>query len=147
VSSIVADICTELDNTMKDLFPNKVRSKYQWDITQNAHKKNEQIYSIRPLSLERVAGVTKNVTIDHTFSVTLMNSYNDSPSNDNDLNDVILGLYDDVSELWNAAFRSNFGIQRVLVVSDFSCLEPNIDFQNKTVSIEISFTIKYRTEA
>ena len=147
MSSIVADITTELEKTIKDLFPLKARSKYNWDITKNAHKKYDQIYAVRPGALERVAGTTRTATVDHSFTVILANSFNDSPSSDNELNDRIMALYDDLSELWTAAFRTNFGIQRCLVVSDFSSLEPNIDFENKVVSLEISFTIKYRTEA
>ena len=147
MSSIIADITNELELAIKGVFPYKTRSKYNWDITKNAHKKNDSIYSIKQGSLVRVAGTTRTATVDQEFIVTLVSSFNDSPSNDNELNDRILALYDDLSELWIVAFRTNFGIQRCLVVSEFSADEPSIDFENKTVSLEIRFTIKYRTEA
>lgn len=146
MSSVVKDIHDELENTIQALFPTKSKSKYVWDLTRNAHKKNENLFSIRPSDLSSVAGVTKNATIDQRFRVILSNSFNDTPGNDQDLQDKIFDLFNNVSDLWNEAYRSKFGIARVLVVSGFECDEPEIDLENRVVSIETRFTIKYRTE-
>lgn len=146
MSSVVKDIHDELENTIQTLFPSKVKSKYVWDLQRNAHKKNENLFAIRPSDLSSVSGVTKNATIDQRFRVLLSNSFNDTPGNDQDLQDKIYDLFNNVSDLWNEAYRSKFGIARVLVVSGFECDEPEIDLENRVVSIETRFTIKYRTE-
>lgn len=146
MSSIVLDITTELENTIGTLFPSKTRSKYVWDFARNAHKKNEELFGIRPSSLSSVAGTTKTATVDQTFKVLFSTSFNNAPGNDEDLQDKVFDLFNNVSDLWYEAYRSKFGIARVLVVSGFDCDEPEIDLENRVVSIETRFTIKYRTE-
>ncbi len=146
MSSVVKDIHDELENSIQTLFPSKTKSKYVWDITRNAHKKNEELFAIRPSDLSSVSGVTKNATIDQTYRVILSTSFNNAPGNDEDLQDKVFDLFNNVSDLWNEAYRSKFGIARVLVCSGFECDEPEIDLENRVVSIETRFTIKYRTE-
>ena len=146
MSSIVLDITTELENTIGTLFPSKTMSKYVWDLARNAHKKNEELFAIRPGSLSSVAGTTKTATVDQTFKVLFSTSFNNAPGNDEDLQDKVFDLFNNVSDLWYEAYRSKFGIARVLVVSGFDCDEPEIDLENRVVSIETRFTIKYRTK-
>lgn len=146
MADVVQEIKTSIAGTIVGLFPTKTESKYVWDLARNQNQKNANLYAIRPGEIFRVPGVTKNVTVDQTFSVILSTSYNDSPSNDQDLQDKIFDLFDNVTDLWGEIFRSKCGNARVLVVSDFESDRPEINDKDRVVSIETRFTVKYRME-
>ena len=146
MADVVQEIKTSIAGTITTLFPEKTESKYVWDLTRNMTKKNEDLYAVRPGEIFRIPGVTKNVTVEQTYSVILSTSYNDSPSNDQDLQDKIFDLFDNVTDLWGAIFRSKCNNARVLVVSDFETDRPEINDKDRVVSLETRFTVQYRME-
>lgn len=144
MSSLAVEIKDGLASKVAELFPSKVSSPYQWNLGSNSEKKNENIFAVRQGSLLSVRGSNLTATIDQVFTVIFSTKYINKPGNDEALADAIDGLSSDVETMLVAAYRTQFGLARVQVVSEFTAGEPQIDGDNGTVSIEMNFTVKYR---
>lgn len=146
MSDVIKTLHDELESTITSLFPEKKSSPYQFDISKNANKQSVNIYAIRPGSFRNLPYTNRVVSCEQFYKVEFARSYNNKPGSDEDLKSKIFDLSKDITVLANAGLRSKFGIARVLLASDFSASEPNINEDNNVVSIVLEFTIKYKLE-
>lgn len=143
--SLVEDIVSGFKSEIATLFPTKSESKFVWDITKNASNKNSNIYAVRPLEISTVAGTNKTITKDQQFAVILSTIYQNKADGDAALQAAIFDLFNDHEILAEELYRRKLGLQRVLLVNAIAQEEPEIDTDNKIVSIEALYTVKYRT--
>lgn len=144
--SLVEQIKIAMELYIGSLLPTFSSSQYQWDSTLNSDSKSKLFYAIRPRTASFITGSCNTITVEQDFSVELGDSFRNKKDTDSDANEKIYAIYQAHETLYKAIMRDNFNIARVQVVSSFRLDEPLVNNENKTVSIELIFTVKYRTE-
>lgn len=139
--SITAAICDLIESLL-----DRDKSRYTYDIGKNPGNDPASTYAVRPGTLDTVAGTTKSTWVDQSFEVEFAEQYVNAPGDDEQLQDLVLKLFDDFQTFWGEAHRSKFGVDGVQCVTNFSGDAPTIDTANKVASLTMRFTVKYRTE-
>lgn len=146
MSNIVLDIRDSLKTQIEAELPNFKLSKFAWDFERNNDRNNDNIYAVRPQSASNVRGTNQTITLNHDYDIYLSSRYKSKGDNDIDLDEVIMSLYEQHEKLEKMLFRRKLNIQRVLVVESVTLTAPQIDYDNHTVSIVATYTIKYRND-
>jgi hypothetical protein len=147
-NTIVENVRSGIEAYIGSLFPSKAASPYQYDLDRNAYKKNENLYCVRAGSFDQVAGTNRTLTVDQEFEAIFSTSFANKAGGDASLQSKIQTLWSDVMELARTAAGSKVGQpNRVMLVSNVRADAPDIDEDNFVVSITLTMTVKYRTEA
>jgi|SRR5210317_765541 len=119
--------------------------KYNYNIAMNDAIKNSKRFGVRPKEASVTSGITNVYTVDHTFTVDLVLGYESNAQNDATLQTRVKTLYNKMDEVIKAMHLNKAGLPSiVLVVNLDSIAEPEINEENKIVSLSADFIIKYR---
>jgi hypothetical protein len=143
VNTIVSGIYSEIAATL----PDYSRARFVWELDKNTDRK--PMCAVRPGAGRNVEGTNRAITIDQDFEVVLVRPYKPvGGANDNDLDAQILQLQTDQESLWRVVFqrRLNAHPVAILLVSVVDIAAPEIDNDNNTASVAVTFTVKYRTQ-
>ena len=143
VATIVEGIYSEIEATI----PVYARAKFVWELDKNTDRK--PMCAVRPGAGRNVEGANRAITVDQDFEAVLIRPYKPVGGvSDNDLDAQILQLQGDQEALWRVVFQRRFGASPavVLLVSIVDIAAPEIDNDNNTVSVAVTFTVKYRTQ-
>lgn len=143
---IVSDIVSAIETNINSILPEYKKAAFVYDLGLNNRKQGKKIYSIRPGQASSVSGSTTTITLDHDFTVTLSDIYNPKNDSDSAVQDKVLEIHEDIEELYKFVFQRKLGLARVLVVQVVDISEPELDNDNNTVAITVTFSIKYRKE-
>ena len=130
------------------LLPDSKRAPFVWAEGKNSTK-DKLVYMVRPGRGLNVEGTNRAVTVDQDFEVILMRRWPpQSGTKDTELDAAILGLFEDAEVVWRKLFQRKLNADpaKVLVVSVVDFGAPEIDNENNTAQLSVSFTVKYRTE-
>lgn len=144
--SVVEEIRNAIEGYLTTLIPEFVKSQYIWDSTLNSDSKTKKYFSVRPLSANFVSGTCRTITVEQDFVLEIGDVYRNRRDSDLDADEKVFQIYQAHETIYRSLMRDNFGIARVQVVQNFSMATPEIDSENKSVKIETTFTVKYRTE-
>jgi hypothetical protein len=143
---IVSDIIDAIESQINSILPEYKKAAFVYDLGLNNRKQAKKVYAIKPGSASNVTGSTMTITLDHDFDVTLSDIYNPKNDSDSSLQDKVLEMHEDIEELYKVLFQRKLGLVKVLVVQVVDISEPDIDNDNNTVSLTVTFSIKYRKE-
>jgi hypothetical protein len=144
--STVEEIKNAIEAYVASLAPTYQKSQYIWDSSLNSDSKTKAYYAVRPGASSFVNGTCRTITLDQDFTLEIGDNYRNKKDDDWDADGKIYDIYQIHETIYKAVMMDNFGIPRVLVVSDFSLNDPQVDKENKSVKIEATFTVKYRME-
>lgn len=144
--STVEDIKIALENYVSTIAPTYQKSQYVWDSSLNSDSKTKAYYAVRPRAGTFIAGTCRTVTLEQDFTLEIGDVYRNRKDNDADADEKIYDIYLIHETIYKAVMMDNFNVPRVLVVSNFTLDDPQVDKENKSVKIEATFTIKYRME-
>lgn len=119
---------------------------YVNDLSKNSFKGNFKRYGLLAKSMTEVSSVTKYVTIDQTFELTLVDSFINTAMSDS--LEVVKGpaLQDLAYDIYRDLISTKAGSpSSVLIVYEFSVDSPNT-IEDKVVVIKAQFNIKYRVQ-
>lgn len=146
MSATVYDIKIAIENYVTAIAPTYQKSQYVWDSSLNSDSKTKAYYAVRPGSGTFIAGTCRTVTLEQDFTLEIGDVYRNKKDNDADADEKIYDIYLIHETIYKAVMMDNFNVPRVLVVSNFTLDDPQVDKENKSVKIEATFTIKYRME-
>jgi hypothetical protein len=144
--SLVEEIRNAIETYLATLIPEFTKSQYVWDTTLNSDSKTKKYFSVRPSTASFVNGTCRTITVEQDFILEIGDSFRNKRDSDQDADEKIFQIYQAHETIYRALMRDNFGIARVQVVQNFSMTEPLVDNENKSVKIETTFSVKYRTE-
>lgn len=144
--STVEQIKNAIEAYISAFATNYQKSQYVWDPTLNSDSKTKAYYAIRPRAGSFASGTCRTVTVDQDFTLEIGDSYRNKKDDDSDADGKIYDIYQIHETIYKAVMMDNFAVPRVLVVSDFTLDDPQVDKENKSVKIEATFTVKYRME-
>lgn len=148
MTTIVSQIKSGLETRIEATIPTYSKLSYQVDIGKNKFKGNYKGYSVLPSSASQTEGLVGSITLDHSFQLTLIDSYNQGgksqisdelkASRISELNNDILKAYKDITV--------NKGLvdSSVLIISDLSINEAEFLEEEKVITISCNFNIKYK---
>lgn len=123
---------------------------YVTNISLNKFKANSSRYGVLPKGATETSGQTSTYTMDHTFSVFIVDGYNDGAANQ--LNDDVKAtkvatLMDKAHQIYrdiaaNKALLS--ATPNVLVVNNLSIYEVTYIEVEKVMILQFDFNIKYK---
>jgi hypothetical protein len=128
------------------LLPTYKPAPYNWNLDLNNRKQAKKIIAVKPLSGASFAGPLRTIAIDQEFSVILSDVYNNKGDNDQDLNDKIYAIYEDIETLYKNLMLRKLNISTVLGVLIVDIKEPNINEEEKYLSVEATFSVKYKKD-
>ena len=146
MSNIVKDISDAFIAQSLALLTDYKKAPYQWNIDLNNRKQSQKIIAVKPLGSASVSGSLRTITNDQEFSVILSDIYLNKGDNDNDLNTRIYAMYEDVETLYKNLMLRKLAISTVLGVLIVDIKEPTINEEDKYVSIETTFSVKYKKD-
>ncbi len=146
--TVINNIKAGIETRIESIIPSYTKLSYQLDISKNKFKGNSKGYAVIPSSATEVDSLLGSFTMDHTFNVTLTNSYNNGAASQigdtlkaqriTEINDDLLTAYKDLV-INKGSIDSN-----VLIINSLSIDEPEFLEDEKVISITFSFNVKYK---
>ena len=146
--SIINDIKAGIKARLALSVPSYSELSYQVDVSKNKFKGNSKGYAVHPESANEVDGLTGAFTMDHTFGITLTNSYNNGASSNigdslkssriTEINDDILVTYKDLVNN-----KSNID-SAILVINDLNINDAEFLEEEKVITIKFTINVKYK---
>lgn len=119
--------------------------KYNYNLELNDSIKNGQRFGVRPKEASVADGLNKVYTVDQVFTVTLVLGYESNAQSDATLQTRVKTLYNKMDEVIKAMHLNKAGLPSIILVVNLdSIAEPEINEENKIVSLSADFIIKYR---
>lgn len=128
--------------------PAYTQLSYQVDVSKNKFKGNSKGFSINPRGASETDGLIGAFTMDHNFSITLTDSYNNGAKSQigddlqasriTELNDDILTTYKDLIVNKSSIDAS------ILVINGLEIGEADFLDEEKVITIEFSINVKYK---
>jgi hypothetical protein len=144
INNIKAGIISRLNIAI----PGYTQAAYQIDITQNKFKGNQSLYAVHPDTASETEGLLGSFSMDHSFSITLTNSYNDGAKSQlgdtlkssriTELNDDILTAYSDIVNNKSAIDSS------ILIINGLNISAPEFIDEEKVIAIRCNINVKYK---
>ena len=144
--SIVEEIKNAIENYLGTLLPQYGKSQNIWDTSLNSDSKTKTYFSVRPQTANFTRGTCNTISVEQEFVIEIGGTFRNRKDTDLDADEKVYSIYEAHETIYKAMMRDNFGISRVQVVSGFTISTPEIDNNNKSVRIESTFTVNYRTE-
>ena len=142
VEQIVTAIEAQIATTLSEY----TALNYVNDIEKNSFVGNKKKYGVKPLGLDRAAGVTRSHTVDQIFQVILTDDYTNSPANDESARSKIYSLFDKMNDLEKQFFKSKIGLTSIVLFMNLTSIEdPEVLEENKVIALRGNFLVKYRT--
>lgn len=142
MSSAVSEVLKMIEDAIKTATPMIYPSRNFYDLTKNDGIKNAYIYAIRPTGASSVKGVTRFITVEHDFEIELVKEFIEKGSTDQSIRDAIESIYSDAELIMREISYRRSG--NILVVGEPSFSEPQINQNQKSVSIIFKYPITYR---
>ena len=144
INDIKAGIITRLNSSISTYS----QLSYQVDVARNKFKGNSKGFAVHPNSATEVDSLIGAFTMDHSFAITLTNSYNNGASSQigdtlkssriTEINDDILTAYKDLVNNKGSIDAS------ILVINDLSIDEAEFLDEEKVITIQFNINIKYK---
>ena len=145
---MVSNIKSGIESRIDASLPSYEQLSYQLDIAKNKCKGNHKGYAVTPSSSSETDSTLGAITMDHTFSVTLTDSYSDgarSQVNDQAKSEVMVSLTDDILTLYKDITANKKSIDStVLLINDLTVSETEFIEEEKLAYVTCSFTVKYK---
>lgn len=145
----IANIKSGIEARLAISIPSYSKAAYEIDIADNKFKGNAALFSVVPGSASEVDGLINAFTLDHTFTITLSNSYNQGAKSQigdtlkssriTELNDDILAAYKDLC-VNKSAISST-----ILVLNQLEVNEAEFIDESKVILISFTVNIKHKT--
>lgn len=147
--STVADIKTNLQTRALALLTAYSKHSFAVNIEDNKFKGNSKQLSVLPSTATEVEGLIGAFTLDHVFNYTFTNSYHAGAKNQlGDATKVlrIQELMDDILLTYKDALNNKAAIDStVLLINNLIIESPEFDDTEKTIKVNWSITVKYKT--
>lgn len=147
--STITDIKAGIEARIEIAVSTYAKLSYQTDISNNKFKGNSKGYAVLPSSALEVDGLLGSYNMDHEFSISLTNSYNQGAKSQigdelktsriAELQDDILAIYSDLSVNKGAIDAS------ILVINSLNISEPDFIDEEKVIIINFTVNVKYKT--
>lgn len=144
INNIKAGIITRLGIAL----PTYNQLSYQIDIGKNKFKGNAKGFAVHPRNASETEGLVGSFSMDHVFSITLTNSYNNGAASQlgdtlqssriTEINDDILTTYKDLVNNKGSIDSS------ILLISDLDIEEAEFIEEEKVITIKFNINIKYK---
>lgn len=144
INDIKAGIITRLGVSL----PLYSQLAYQVDVSKNKFKGNSKGFAVHPQSASETDSLIGAFTMDHSFNITLTNSYNQGAKSQvgdtlkssriTELNDDILMAYKDLVNNKSAIDNS------ILVINNLNIEEAEFLEEEKVIMIKFNINIKYK---
>lgn len=149
--AIIKEIRDNIETRMANILGSDYsKLSYVVDITDNTFKGNSKRYGVRPLGSVETDGQTCSFTMDHSFQLYLVDSYNSGAlaqvSDDLkadiavEMQDLALEIYNDLAE--NRSTLSTTG--RVFIVNQLNIEEVEYIEESKIGILRFDINIKYK---
>lgn len=144
----INDIKAGIISRLGIVLPAYTQLSYQVDVSQNKFKGNAKGFAVHPQSASETDSLVGAFTMDHSFGITLTNSYNEGgksqlgdslkSSRITEINDDILIAYKDLV--------NNKGIidGSILVINDLNIEDAEFLEEEKVITIKFNINIKYK---
>lgn len=142
--SKAGEIATQLEAKIISLFPEFKKSPYKWNFERNNTKTSAKNFRVLPEDGNSIDGTMRTITKSQQFTVSFTTTFVDKNDSDQDLQAEIEKLTDMCEQLQTEATSRKFNIDRIMNVPNFSFSSPEIDYEEKTVSMSTTYTINYR---
>jgi len=143
VDAVVTGLYVEAEAVI----PEYKKAPHVWLREKNTDKK--PLIAVRPGSGASTSGTNRAVTIDQSFEVELTRTWKPQAGlKGSDLDAQILQMQEDQEKVWRRIFQRRFNAEPsvVLVVSAFDISSPEVDNENNTVSLLVTYQVVYRSE-
>ncbi len=142
VATIKAGIETRLGISL----PGYTALKYQLALEDNKNKGSGDKWALTAINSDEIEGVTKFITVDQGFRLSLVKSYITTNEGDSALNDKVTELRDDIMTAYADIVSSKAGAPSVVIgtLQALAVEDTVIDRDNKTITIIANFTVTYR---
>lgn len=143
VNAVVTGLYAEVEAVI----PEYKKAAHVWIREKNTDKK--PTIAVRPGSGASTAGTNRAVTIDQSFELELTRTWKPQAGlKGTDLDAQILQMQEDHEKVWKKIFQRRFNADPsvVLVVSAFDISSPEVDNENNTVSLLVTYQVVYRSE-
>ena len=148
MSTAINDIKAGIEARLAIVIPTYSVLAYQIDIAKNKFKGNSKGFAVQPAPASEVESLLGAFTMDHSFSITLTNSYNDGAkaqlgdalksSRVTELSDVILDTYKDL-----VINKGNID-SSILIINDLSIEAAEFLEEEKVITMKFNINIKYK---
>jgi hypothetical protein len=121
---------------------------YQVDIAQNKFKGNSKGFAIQPSYGSEVDGLIGAFTMDHQFSVTFTNSYNQgakSQVGDTLKSSRITEITDDILDTYKDLCVNKGNIDTsILIINGLDIEQAEFIDEEKVITVKFNFNVKYK---
>lgn len=144
MSSYAGEIISGIEAKIVALLPLFKPSPYYYAVGKNNTKTNSKNYRVYPEEGNFAEGTLRTMAKAQQFTISLTTDYVEKDDHDKAIREAVELLNSAHEKLQVAGMINNFTINRVMSVTTFSFSSPDIDTDNKTVSLNTTFTINYR---
>ena len=146
--SIINDIKAGITERLSISIPTYTQLSYQIDVAQNKFKGNSKGFAVNPRVASEVDSLIGAITMDHTFTITLTNSYNNGAASQvsdslkasriTEINDDILVAYKDL-----VVNKSSIDTS-ILLISELDIEQAEFIDEEKVITIQFNIIVKYK---
>lgn len=144
MNSIVGDIVSFLETSVQSAIPSITKSKHYYNFNKNDAVRNEFVFAVRPGRASSVNGVTRSVTVQQDFEIQISRDYVEKSSDDLSLRAAIDLIYRDNETIFREVSLRKGAVSAVLMVGIPSFDQPDVNENQKSVSIVFTYPITYR---
>jgi hypothetical protein len=144
----INDIKAGIISRLAISIPTYSQLSYQVDVAQNKFKGNSKGFAVHPQSATETDSLVGAFTMDHTFSITLTNSYNEgskSQIGDSLKSSRITELNDDILIAYKDLVNNKGNIDNtILVINDLNIEDAEFLEEEKVITVKFNVNIKYK---
>lgn len=133
---------TFIETNILGVLPDMDASPNYYNLNDNDSKKINNTYSVRPLDANAIAGTIKSATYEQPFEVEITRNFSNPRQGDAPLRAAIEALFIDHQLITKQLSLKKSSM--ILLVGVPNKGAPNIDEQNKFVSVTYTYPIQYR---
>jgi len=115
-------------------------------VEKNDFRGNDKRFGVIPMAMASAEnGINRKYVSDQDFQVVLTHGYLPKTTNDLDLQEKILLLFDKLDEIFKQIYATKAGVpSQVLNIQTFNVAEPEILEENKLIVLRADFSVRYR---
>lgn len=148
MSNVINDIKSGIITRLGTSIPTYSQLAYQIDVSKNKFKGNSKGYSVQPSAASETEGLIGSFTMDHSFTITLSNSYNNGAKSglgDTLQSSRVTELTDDILEVYRDLVINKKNINSsILLVNDLNIENAEFLEEEKVITISFNINIKYK---
>lgn len=145
MSTAVKDISDSIKVRINDVLDDYSELAYKRSIEKNNFRTTSKRYGVLPLAGTQLDGVTKHITFNMSFEITLTDQYFETNIDDNKKDTAALELRQNWFKVYRDLVKSKAGLpSQVMQVSSASISEPEFLDDQKVVALRGTCDITFR---